>query len=165
MGNSAITAFLSGDHELAVRWSERAILLFDEVPDSIEAGHQWSNLGFHLAVVGRYDESRVALRKGIEISLERNDREGLSEVLENSAYYYHATGEDRLAARLVGCAATLIPRDLARQARDGAVLQEILESIRANLGDEVYEEERASGAAIPVAEILQEAERSVLTFH
>ncbi len=165
MGNSAINAFLSGDHQQAVRWSERAVGFFDEVPDSIEAGHQWSNFGFHLAVVGRYDESRAALRKGIEIALERNDREGLSEVLENSAYYYHVTGEDRLAARLIGCAETLIPRDLARQARDGAVLQEILASLRVNLGDDVYEDERRSGAAIPVAEVLQEAERSVLIRH
>ncbi|HZY99894.1 MAG TPA: NB-ARC domain-containing protein [Candidatus Baltobacteraceae bacterium] len=165
MGNSAITAFLSGDTEQAVRWSERATGLFDQVPDSIEAGHQWSNFGFHLSVVGRFEESRTALRKGIEIALERNDREGLSEVLENSAYFYHVTGEDRLAARLIGCAQTLLPRDLARQARDGAVLQEILDSLRANLGDDVYEEERASGAAIPLAEILHEAERSVLVRH
>jgi predicted ATPase len=163
IGNSAITAFLLGDQEQAVRSSERAVGLFDQVPDSIEAGHQWSNFGYHLSVVGRYEEARVALRNSIEIALVRNDREGLAGVLENAAYYYYVTGEGHLAARLLGCADTLLPRDLARQARDAAGMQEFLDNLRGELGEASYEEERAAGAAIPIADILHDTEHNVLT--
>jgi predicted ATPase len=158
IGNSAVTAYLLGDHELAVRWSRRSVEFFDQVPDSVEAGHQWSNLGFHLAVVGRYDEARAALLRSIGIAVERNDSEGLSEVLENAAYYYHVTDHDRLAARLLGAADRLLPRDLARQARDATVMQRFLDGLRHNLGEETYEQERERGAKMPVLEVVREVE-------
>jgi tetratricopeptide (TPR) repeat protein len=158
IGNSAVTAYLSGDRELAVRCSRRAVELFDRVADSIEAGHQWSNLGFHLCVVGRHDEARSALRRGIEIALARSDREGLSEVLENTAYLCHEIGEDALAARLMGSAETLLPRDLARQARDAAVMEELLAGLRGRLGEAGYESERKRGARLPIADVVREAQ-------
>ncbi|HLX25526.1 MAG TPA: hypothetical protein VKR05_00930, partial [Candidatus Cybelea sp.] len=161
IGNSAVTAYLLGDKDLACRWSKRAVEFFDEVPDSIEAGHQWNNLGFHLTVAGRFDEGRKALQRGIEIAWERNDRLGLAEVLESTAQYYHMIGDNRLAARILGCADAMQPSDLARQAREVGVMQELLDALRAQLGDEAYEEERRRGAAIPVSDIVREVEAVV----
>ena len=158
MGNSAVTAYLSGDHEQAVRWSGRAVELFDRDADSVEAGHQWSNFGFHLSVVGRYDEARDALLRGIEIARERNDREGLSEALEDAGYLLHLMGQPLPAARLVGAADALLPRDLARQARDATIMRSIVEGLREALGDDVYEAERQRGASMRIDEMIRETQ-------
>ncbi|MBV8155878.1 MAG: hypothetical protein JO029_08810 [Candidatus Eremiobacteraeota bacterium] len=163
IGNCAVVAYLGGDYEQAVRWSTRAVEFFDESPDSTEAGHQWNNLGFHLSSVGRHEESRQALQRSVDIAVERKDHEGLAEVLESAAAWCSATENALVAARLLGCAASLMPSDLARQAREVGMLQELVDGVRAVLGDETYEAERARGATLPIAEIYREAKAALVT--
>jgi tetratricopeptide (TPR) repeat protein len=158
IGNSAATAYLLGDLELAVRASRRAVELFDRNAETVGAGHQWSNYGFYLAAVGRYDEARLALRHGIAIARNLGDRVGLSGVLDYAAHYSHLTGEDVRAARLIGSADALQPSDVTRQVRGAEVMRELIDAIRANLGDERFEEERKRGGVTPVDELVRDFE-------
>ncbi|HTU80803.1 MAG TPA: NB-ARC domain-containing protein [Candidatus Acidoferrales bacterium] len=157
IGNSAVVAYILGDVELAIRWGRRAVSLFDETPDIVEAGHQWSNLGFHLAVGGRYDEARAALRKAIEIARDRNDRDGLAEALEIAAHFHSLAGDERIAARLLGRAEAMQPAGVARQARDAEVMDRLIESLRGSLGEREFEEECRRGGATSVDELVRQA--------
>ena len=157
IGNSSVVAYILGDVELAVRWGRRAVAFFDETPEILEAGHQWSNLGFHLAISGRYEESREALRRSIHIARERNDIEGLGEAFENVAHYCHVTGDDRLTARLLGAAGILAPTDIVRQARDAEFMEQLFNEVRENLGEELFEQEVARGTVASVDAIVDEA--------
>jgi predicted ATPase len=161
IGNSAVTAHIAGDSELAVRLSRRAVIFFDEVPDSREAGHQWNNLGYHLTTTQRYPEAREAIQRAICIARDQNDREGLAAALESAAQYHISTGTTRLAARLLGSAETLMPGDLARQAREASAVQALLDAVRATLGEQAYEEEYQRGAGMPADDIMREAQDAI----
>ncbi len=157
IGNSSVVAFILGDVELAVRWGKRAVALFDETPDIVEAGHQWANLGFHLAVSGRYDEARSALRRSIEIARLRGDREGLAEALEIAAHFHHVAGDARVAARLLGRAESMQPIGVARQARDAEIMEQLVVTLRERLGEETFAEECRRGSQASVDDIIREA--------
>lgn len=156
MGNSAAVAYLLGDLQLAVRWSRRAVGLFNRKVETVGAGHQWANYGFYLAVVGRFDEAHKALRRGISISRNLGDRIGLAGAMEYVACYAHRVGKDVLAARAVGSAEALQPSDVARQARSEAVMNELRNGLRENLGEERYDHERELGGVMPVDEVIRE---------
>jgi non-specific serine/threonine protein kinase len=158
IGNSAAVAYLLGDCELAIRWCRRAVALFNRQVETVGAGHQWSNLGFYLSVVGRYDEAREALRRGISIARNLGDRVGLSSAMDYAAHYSHAIGQDTRAARFIGCAEALQPSDVMRQARGAAVMNELVETLRDNLGEERFDRERKLGAVTPVDELAREIE-------
>lgn len=155
IGNSAATAYLLGDAELAVRWSRRAVAFFDRGEPTVGAGHQWGNHGFYLSVVGRYDEAKEALRRAAGIARNLGDRLGLTGVLNYLAHYAHETGDDRIAARLLGCASVLQPHDVALQHREAEVMTKLIEEMRANLGDKVYEAERKAGTTTSADELLR----------
>lgn len=158
IGNSAGIAFLLGDAELAARRSRRAVELFDRSEESWSGGRQWANHGYYLLACGRYDEARNALRRGIGVLRDLGDRVGLAGALEYMAQLYHRTGNDRLAARLIGFADVSFGPGVARQAREAAMLRDLLEAVRKNLGDEAFSAEAHRGAGSSVEDIVRAAE-------
>ncbi|HTX58431.1 MAG TPA: diguanylate cyclase [Verrucomicrobiae bacterium] len=158
VGNTAGIAFLLGDAELAARRSRRAVELFDRSEEGWSGGRQWANHGYYLLACGRVDEARSALRRGIGVLRDLGDRLGLAGALEYMAQLYHRTGNDRLAARLIGFANATFGPGVARQARESEMLSELQEAVRANLGDEAYNAETHRGAGTTVEEIVRETE-------
>jgi predicted ATPase len=156
IGNSAATAYLLGDLELAVRHSRRAVGLFTRDVETVGAGHQWSNYGFYLASAGRYAEARKALLRGVGISRNLGDRVGLSGALDYAAHYSHLIRQDARAARLLGCADALQPSDVSRQARGAEVMRDLIAALRSSLGEDRFDEERESGARRPLDDLLAE---------
>ena len=86
------------------------------------------------------------------------DRVGLAGALEYMAQLYHRTGNDRLAARLIGFADVTFGPGVARQAREAAMLRDLLEAVRKNLGDEAFSAEAHRGAGSSVDDIVRAAE-------
>jgi tetratricopeptide (TPR) repeat protein len=157
IGNSAATAYLLGDVELAAHWAGRAVGFFDGQHDAMGAGHQWSNYGFYLCMVGRYDEAKAALERGLEMAKSLSDRVGVSGVFEYASHYYHLTGNDPFAAQLIGASEVLMPPDVASQARAAAVMQELIAALKESLGEDLYEQNRKRGLAMPLDEVMREA--------
>jgi diguanylate cyclase (GGDEF)-like protein len=155
-GNSAATAYLLGDAEEAVRWSRRAVAFFDRAEPTIGAGHQWGNHGFYLTVLGSYEEAKTALLRALHIARDLGDRVGMAGVLNYLGYYAHRTGNHALAARFIGRADVLQPHDVARQHGETVVMDELIEALRASLGDGSYEMEHKRGASTPTEALAAE---------
>lgn len=158
VGNSAGIAFLLGDADMAARRSQRAVEMLERSDVSWLGGRQWANHGYYLLACGRNDEARDALLRGIAKLRDLGDRVGLAGALQYMAQLYHRSGDDHLAARLIGFADATFGTGATRQAREAAMLAELLDSVRARLGAETFDVETRRGAGSTIEEIVRVAE-------
>jgi diguanylate cyclase (GGDEF)-like protein len=158
IGNSAGIAFLLGDVDLAVRRSRRAVDLVDRSDESWIGGRQWANHGYYLLVSGAVDEARAALRRGLSAMRDVGDKAGVAGAIEYEAQLFHRTGNDALAARLIGFADAAFGTDVSRQAREAQMMRELIEGVRNKLGHEAYAAETTRGAALSLEQVIVETE-------
>ncbi|EWT01022.1 protein kinase [Intrasporangium oryzae NRRL B-24470] len=138
-----------GDRDAALAHLDRSAVI------ALEAGHRWawvSALWVRAKVlidVGRGDEAMAAIAESVDGAFADGDRTSTLAGLLTAAGAAAAVHQPRAAARLLGAMNELGCRvgydPLAMDPLDG---QSYVEAVRAALGDEEYEAERARGAEL-----------------
>ncbi|HEY6408120.1 MAG TPA: tetratricopeptide repeat protein, partial [Ktedonobacteraceae bacterium] len=137
------------DHEQAARLCEESLSLRREMGDKGGSAHTLVMLG-RVALAGhQYQQADTYYKDSLALCQELGEKEGVALALEGLAGISGALGQAKSAARLLGTAETLRDAtDVALSPIDRAFNERTLASVRARLGEHVFQTERDEGRAL-----------------
>ena len=144
-----------GDDVQAARLCEESLSLRREMGDKGGSAHTLLMLG-RVALSGhQYQQAEIHYKDSLAICQDLGEKEGIALALEGLAGISAALGQARSAARLLGTAETL--RDATNVALspiDRAFNERTLASVRARLGEQVFQTERDEGRALALEQAI-----------
>ncbi|HEX3784635.1 MAG TPA: BTAD domain-containing putative transcriptional regulator [Pseudonocardiaceae bacterium] len=88
----------SGDHQQAIHHARQARVLYLRVPGGeVWAGQSLNAIGWFHAVLGQYEEGRIACEAALEVTRAHYDPEGQADCLDSLGYIAHHGGQYELA--------------------------------------------------------------------
>jgi predicted ATPase len=149
----AANAESGAEWELSHDAASRALTYFLEFEDRFGAGWAYHSIGLASSQLGRMDEARAALEKGMELFLGARDISGVGIFLQDMSLLEGLLGDHQRASRLRGAA--YAAEELTGQGLTDNIesyIEGVEDAVRGPLPQEEYERLQQEGAAMTVDE-------------
>jgi predicted ATPase/DNA-binding CsgD family transcriptional regulator/Tfp pilus assembly protein PilF len=153
--NLGMMSLEQGDDAQATRLCEESLSLRREMGDKGGSAHTLLMLG-RVALSGhQYQQGDIYYKDSLAICQDVGEKEGIALALEGLAGISAALGQARSAARLLGTAETLRDAtDVALSPIDRAFNERTLASVRARLGEHVFQTVRDEGRSLTLEQAI-----------
>jgi predicted ATPase/DNA-binding CsgD family transcriptional regulator/Tfp pilus assembly protein PilF len=153
--NLGMMSLEQGDYARALRLCEESLALRREMGDRGGCAHTLLMLGRVALSKHRYHEAANYCKESLGICQELGEKEGVALALEGLAGIWAALGQAESAAKLLGSAQTERNNtDFTLSPIDQAFNERTLASIRAGLGEEVFQTAQAESRAFTLEQAL-----------